>query len=240
MSGSKSVIWNAIVIAAVGILLAYSWAEGRWTGRWHPSFVSQLAAEQLKTVPLSAGDWEGMNAEFNESQLALGELDGYLHRVYTHRITGERVQVLVVCGRAGPVSLHTPDVCYRGLGFVPMSAPKRETLVDSEEDEFSAKCWGADFKKTTPLGRDVLRIGWTWLAGGRWQAADQPRFEFATEPVLFKAYFIHPLYKEGAGWSEDSIPLLAKDLLPVLTEHLSQPAVNHAEGDSSQSPSDAG
>ncbi len=225
----KSLFWFLIVLAAVGLLLGYSWAEGQWTGRWNPSDASRLAAAKLKTVPLSIGDWEGQDAEFNESQLALGELDGYLHRIYLHRTTGERVQVLIVCGRAGPVSLHTPDVCYRGLGFLPTSLPEREALRASDDAGPDAYCWGADFEKTTPLGKETLRIGWTWLAGGRWQAVDQPRFEFATEPALFKAYFIHPLHQAGTSWDEDSIPKLAKDLLPLLTEHLVQSAKAPAE-----------
>lgn len=88
---------------------------------------------------------------------------------------------------------------------------------------------GGRLSKSTPLGRELLRIGWTWYAGGQWQAADQPRFEFATEPVLFKAYFIHPLHQEGTSWAEDPIPRLAKDLLPQLTRHFGLPSAPPAD-----------
>lgn len=226
MSRFQSFLWFVTILLSAGFMLAYGWAEGHWTGRWHPSNLSHLAAEKLKSVPMSVGDWQSRDEEFNESQLALGELDGYLYRTYLHRTTGDRVQVLIVCGRAGPVSLHTPDVCYRGMGFIPLTKPGRKTLTEGANVEEKSVCWGADFQKTTPLGRDLLRIGWTWLAAGRWQAVDQPRFEFATEPVLYKAYFIHPLLKDDATWEDDSILRLAKDLLPMLTEHL---AISDAE-----------
>ena len=91
----------------------------------------------------------------------------------------------------------------------------------------------ADFQKTTPLGREFLRIGWTWLAQGRWQAAEQPRFEFAMEPVLFKAYFIHPLLKEDDNWNQDPIPRFARDWLPIVTPHL----LNVEEASPQQTPS---
>lgn len=237
----KSIVWWGAVFGALAVTLGYAWGEGLWTGRWRPSDVAPLAAARLNTVPLSVGDWEGADIEFNESQLALGELDGYLHRVYVHRSTGDQVQLLIVCGRAGPVSLHTPDVCYRGLGFSTLSKPRREALVLGDDDEGDAACWTADFQKSTPLGREFLRIAWTWLAGQRWQAPDQPRFQFATEPFLFKAYLIHPLHKEGIPWDDDPIPRLAKDLLPTLTRHLAAtaaPSLESSAAEEEQSPID--
>ena len=44
-------------------------------------------------------------------------MTGYLLRTYTHRISGETFQVLLVCGKPGPTSLHPPDVCYQGAGY---------------------------------------------------------------------------------------------------------------------------
>jgi hypothetical protein len=111
-------------------------------------------------------------------------------------------------------------VCYRGLGFQTLSKPARRVLIPSEGDEPGAECWGADFDKSTPLGREFLRIGWTWLAQGKWQAPERPRFEFAQEPVLYKLYFIRRLAKEGAGWEDDAMTRLARDLLPMLARHL--------------------
>lgn len=201
------------------LLLAYGWAEGRWTGRWQQSNASKVAASRLKHIPLTVGSWVSADGDFDERQMTLAELDGFLHRIYADETTGDTVQVLVLCGRPGPVSLHTPDVCYRGLGFHPTSAPARKLLTDSVPNG-SAECWMADFEKSTPLGNEYLRIGWTWLASDGWHAADQPRLEFAQEPALYKVYLIHRVTKLGIPWKEDSIPRLSQVLLPVLTNQL--------------------
>ena len=53
-----------------------------------------------------------MPAEAYEA--AAAELEGWLARRYLHRRTGVVVHVLLLCGRPGPLSVHTPEVCYYG------------------------------------------------------------------------------------------------------------------------------
>ncbi len=211
--------WILSLIVATGTLLAYGYAEGVWAGRWQPSDASRRAAERLKDVPLVIGSWASEEGEFDDRQLALAELDGVLYRVYTDRTTGQSVQLLVVCGRPGPVSVHTPDVCYRGLGYSTTLPPARQILTQDDEGR-ELTCWAADFQKPTPGGKEFLRIAWTWLGDGQWRAADQPRFEYAREPYLFKAYLLHPVMSARSDWTDDAIPSLAKELMPVLTRTL--------------------
>jgi hypothetical protein len=213
--------WTSAVMAAVGLLAAYTWAEGVWTGRWNPSDAPRAVAARLKQIPRAIGAWDGEDSGFDERQLALGGLDGYLYRIYSDSATGDQVHVLIVCGRPGPVSVHTPDVCYRGLGFSALSHPVRKSLaLDSPGD--GATCWTADFQRPIPGGTETLRIAWSWFAAGQWQAADRPRFEFAREPALVKAYLIHPLADPRAAWEDDSIPRLARSLWPLLSESLGE------------------
>lgn len=228
--------WGLAVLAALGGLLAYGWAEGIWTGRWRPTDAGRRAAAKLKDVPLMIGGWQGADGEFDERQIALAELDGYLYRIYTNSIDGSQVQVLVVCGRPGPISVHTPDVCYRGLGFTTLARPVRKTLMKDHEGN-DATCWTAEFQRPALGGHEYLRIAWTWFAGGAWRAADQPRFEFAQEPVLFKVYLIHPVSKPDTPWDEDSIPQFSTQLLPVLEDYLAERATRSEDLTPGRSPS---
>lgn len=226
----RSMVAAAVALAA---LLAYGWAEGMWTGRWQPTGAGRRAATKLKDVPRQIGVWEGSDGEFDERQVALAELDGYLYRIYANANDGQQVQVLVVCGRPGPISVHTPDVCYRGLGFTTVARPIRKSLMKSE-DGADARCWTAEFQRPATGGKEYLRIAWTWFADGGWHAADQPRFEFARESTLFKVYLIHPVSKPDTPWDEDPIPHFAKQLLPVLADYLTDRAPNAGSASGSQ------
>ena len=58
--------------------------------------------------------------------------------------------VLLVCGRPGPVSVHTPDVCYAGVGYAMENPP---VLYQPPSATPSGEFWMADFvqqKSTIP------------------------------------------------------------------------------------------
>ena len=64
--------------------------------------------------------------------MARAGIKGCVYRRYRNPRTGESVSVLLVCGRGGPISVHTPDVCYAGAGYRPTarSEPKEVDLGD--------------------------------------------------------------------------------------------------------------
>src|SRR5262245_29906799 len=99
-------------------VVAFSGAvHGVWTNRWAGSDGLAQAAARLEQVPLTLGDWDGRPLEVNPREAALTEAAGYVHRQYVNRRTGSVVSVALLCGRAGPISVHTPEVCYAGAGF---------------------------------------------------------------------------------------------------------------------------
>ena len=132
-------------LVALPLLVAFGLAEGRWTGRWVNDERVTAAAARLKTVPLSFGDWTGEENELDPKQVEKAELSGSLMRQYAHK-SGTNLSLLLVCGRPGPISLHTPDVCYGGIGFL-MSGP-------------------ADRKAVVPGGPPAFRLGRFQNLGG--------------------------------------------------------------------------
>src|SRR4051812_4852958 len=104
-------------IAAACLLVGFGVAEGFWTDRWHQSHAAYDAGRQLAGLPLAVGDWEGAGGELDPRQVVKAELTGSILRQYANKSNGTTVTVLLVCGRPGPVSVHTPDVCFVGSGF---------------------------------------------------------------------------------------------------------------------------
>lgn len=194
--------------AAVAII-ACGTVHGLWTNRWQLSDEPARSAAKLQQVSMSLGDWEG---EPGGTKLARDMAGALFHR-YRHRQTGQVVTVFVVCDRPGPVSIHTPDVCYEAAGYE-VTKPTRFTAPQD-----GGAFWTARFhKKRADAGGD-LRIFWSWNAGQGWQAADDARLSFARFPALYKLYLIYEV--TGEENLPDSPPVrLMQQLLPELQRAL--------------------
>src|SRR5436190_11210209 len=100
------------ILLPLSLLMAFGIAEGIWTERWHQSHAAEEAGARLSSIPPAVGDWESREEQLDPRQVVKAELTGSLVRHYTNRSTGVTVTVMLVCGRPGPISVHTPDVCF--------------------------------------------------------------------------------------------------------------------------------
>jgi hypothetical protein len=121
-------------------------------------------------------------------------IQGHLSRRYRNRRSGEEVAVLVVCGRPGPISVHTPDICYRAAGYSPVGEPARTDYALGDRKQ---PLWGLRFHPpASRAGTSDLEIRWGWLAGDGLVAPENSRVAFAGKPALYKLYVIqerHPI-----------------------------------------------
>src|SRR4051812_11962765 len=98
--------WPAVV--AVAALVLAGVVPGVLTGRWAAGGRPAELADRLALAPAAVGDWEGQSREAAPREAEAGGVAGLIHRDFTHRRTGRAVSVSLVCGRPGPVSVHTP------------------------------------------------------------------------------------------------------------------------------------
>src|SRR5205823_5812633 len=100
-------ILPAVAIAAV---LVTGVVHGFWTGRFDFTEGVSGAVERARTAALDLPTWEGSALDVHSG----GDTSTvhHLFRRYVHRESGREIMVLLVCGRPGPVSIHTPDACY--------------------------------------------------------------------------------------------------------------------------------
>src|SRR5262249_10109712 len=157
---------------------------GYWTDRWSKASAAPASVALLEEMPLDLGDWQGEKLE--GPTRGTEHLQGQFYRRYKNHRTGAMVSVNLVCGRPGPVSIHTPDVCYGASGF-DVADPMKFQRKDGIE------CWTAEAVQRKASEQTRLRLFWTWNAGGKWQAADNPRIAFARHPVLYKLYLVREL-----------------------------------------------
>jgi hypothetical protein len=151
--------------------------------------------------------------------IAAAQLSGYLSREYVHEGSGEVMSILLVCGRPGPVAVHTPDICYRGGGYE-MSPKTPFTLPAEPPLQKPAHFLTAKFVKEDATAPDALRIYWAWNAGDGWVAPTNPRWAFARYRALYKLYVIHHLTGPGESPDGDPSQEFMKVLLPQLHQSL--------------------
>lgn len=106
-------------VAAAGV------AHGLYSDRWERSPDRAAAAAKLADLPRTIGPWVGEDRSLDPAEVAAAGVDGYAHRVYRNPATRQAVTLFVVCGRPGPVAVHTPDVCYQASGFMMAGRPAR-------------------------------------------------------------------------------------------------------------------
>jgi hypothetical protein len=202
---------------ALLLLVVSGVVHGLWTDRWRTSDEPAAWAARLDNVPRSIGEWDGQDLPVESKHLQVAEATGCLARAYVHRRTGEVVSVVVVCGRPGPVSVHTPDVCYRDNGHGLVETPEKFlAAVPGRQAEF----WTARFRKGDTALPTYLRVFWSWNGGGGWKAPANPRLEFARRPALYKLYVIRQLAQLEEAPGKDPCTEFLPLLLPELRRAL--------------------
>lgn len=206
-------VWIALLlVVGTGV------SESLWTNRWSASKELQAAVARLEDFPSTVGDWEGHSDQLDARQLELGEIEGYASYRYVNRRNGNAVSVLAVCGRPGPISVHTPDICYRGAGYEPIGAPVKLPLEGA--GTAGTEFWMSNFSKPSPGASSHLRVFWAWSAAGAWQAPDNPRLRFARYSALYKLYVIRQVAAPDEPVKGDPSVEFMQLLLPRLQQTL--------------------
>lgn len=203
---------SRIVPLAVAIVLVVCTGvvSGIWTGRWIPSRVIEQAAARLENVPLKIGDWEGKAEPFNVQDYASAGIRGGVVRRYHNIQTGDEMTLMIVCGKPGPISVHKPEDCYPSVGYEILS-DRVPTPVQPGQDQPRSQFWTWHMGKLDGAVPRLLDVTYAWSTDGTWQAPERdPRFVFASSPVLFKIYVVHEV-PPSAGAAEPPRGPLAED-----------------------------
>jgi hypothetical protein len=203
------------VVTVLAVVVSSGVIHGVWTNRWTTPAVLEQAVARMDDLPMTLGDWDGQLGELDERQVAVADVSGCVHRRYVNRRTGDVVVVLLSCGRPGPLSVHTPEVCYRGAGYDQVGVRVKHP-GPAETGEF----WVCRFQKQRSSVSEHLRVFYAWNATGKWEPSESPRGTFARFPALYKLYVIRQLPREDEALEEDPSVEFLRALLPALQKAL--------------------
>jgi hypothetical protein len=209
-------------LAATLIVVASGVVQGLRTDRWAVSHELRDAVARIDLVPMSFGDWAGQPTEIDRRQLEAADIAGGMTRRYVNRRDGRALDVLLVCGRPGPISVHTPDICYTGAGYVLRDGQVQAPLTYGTPPRI-AEAWRGDFVKQNSVVPSCLRIYWSWSAGDGWKNPDNPRLVFAGHKFLYKVYVIRETSGPAGPAEDDPGGDFLKDFLPELDRVLGPP-----------------
>jgi hypothetical protein len=204
--------------AALAVVIGSGVVHGLAVDRWGVSADRRVAAARLSAIPSVIGEWSGESLTLPERQVTASGIDAYVMRRYRHQRGGDQVTVLVVSGKAGPVALHTPDVCWEAHGY--RQADPAEVLTLPRDGGPADEVRVGRFVKAGPALSDELRIAWAWTADGQWQVPDSPRVVFRNQGALYKIYVMRSAPRVEGPFEKDPAHAFLQALLPELRRTL--------------------
>ena len=205
------------------LVIGSAYVHGVMTNRWAPPPDLSPAAAKLDKLPAVIGDWHSQPIEMSEGQIKAAEVVGYFCRVYRNDKTRAEIQITVLCGPHGPISVHSPTICFPGAGLQQAYPEKKET-VDS--GKVKGEFWRTTFTMQSPDGvREDVDTFWAWSTDGICEAPNNPRLQYASSPHLYKIYATQRRNAAEAHKTNDE-PLpgceeFLKDFLPAFRSAIS-------------------
>lgn len=205
----------------MALTIASAAASGVFANRWGTSQSLAKAAERLALLPDQIGPWEKFaEKELDSETLEILECAGSLVRSYRHRANPNRVvRMALLAGPPGPLSVHTPEICYSA----------RDYTIERAASHFSVAGVGSlrhELWSMTLKGNDVegqaLEVAYAWNAGDGWQAPREARFSFGGQRCLYKIQVAADLETSVGRKSEERSICreFLEDCLPLLDTQL--------------------
>ena len=209
----KYLLSSSALVVAIFLTLVSGVLHGRFSQRFSRSQALDDAAERLKQLPTEFGPWRlESRKELSESAQAMLECAGYVHGTYVNGTSGHLITLAVIVGPHGPISVHTPEICFPSRNYKQQSDRER---VDLETDGSLADAfWAVTFRSTT-LDSHLLRSYYAWNMGDKWQAPESARLTFSGEPFLYK---VQLAFKAPPGTNldtHDACLQFLRDFVPV-------------------------
>lgn len=218
----RSHLTSVLFLVVLGLTLFSGVLQGRLSNRWGIKPDMAAAAKQLKVTPTRFGDWELTQAITLDAEIAkMLESAAYLGGIYRNKVSGESINMFVLLGPPGPVSVHTPDICYSSRDFAIIR--EREQVAVRDATGANAELWALTLRGND-LDANLLRVYYGWNDGGGWTAPDNPRFDYAGRPLLYKIQVAGNAAGEAAAKPDDLGQRFLRDFLPVLQPQLAPAA----------------
>lgn len=180
--------WALYYFACGAVLLGTfwgGWLHGNISNRWGADAVLQRAANRLQE-PFGSriGNWRLVSENpFSEDVVQSLQCPAHFCGSYSNDQTGDTVNVAMMVGPPGPISVHTPELCYSRQGYHTRGQQVVITIRDRGGQAHTL--WDLSLQ-SNDVAHSNLRVMYAWSVGGPWLASESPRFQHAGAGYLYK------------------------------------------------------
>ncbi len=208
-------LFVAAFLIVLGATLASGWVHGELVNRWGQEDALALAAGRLGSeLPARLGPGRLVDAvELEKEVVDALRIAGHWHGIYTNDQSGDTVVVAVLAGPSGPLTVHTPEICFSAADYELAGERKKWVVADERGQKHSLWQIHANSRHST---RPNLRVLFGWSRGDAWEAVAGPRFALAGLPVLYKLQLAGPARDEPSSPQRDP----CEDFLSRFLGHL--------------------
>jgi hypothetical protein len=186
---------SSVTIAVFLLMLVATIAGGAIVrrsglGAANPEHLKRAAQALGRPLPDRLGNWQvAQDTPLDARVVEMLKCPAHINRVYMHDQTGDRIAVAVMVGPAGPIAVHTPEICYSSQDYTIDSERTAVSFEQAEEAKHSF--WDVVFR-SSDVGGSKLRVLYAWSDGSRWDASERPRYAYAALPYLYKLQVAGP------------------------------------------------
>lgn len=209
-----------LIIAGLAILCVGKIADSAINSVGSADTEAQAAAVQrLDAIPKTIGFWDSSDNTLSEREIEVAGISGYIRREYHNSATGYTVNLTVLCGSSGPMSVHPPTACFQGVGYTLASGPI-VTAAKSTDSGFAYEFNKSSFRQGDTSVPEIVRVFWGWSPNGEWEAPANPRLTFRGQPYLYKLYVTDRALEDSSNTALPQIEAFLKDALPYISDAL--------------------
>lgn len=204
-----------LIVLMIGVT-AYC---GILTGRWAPFTGLEEAREVLRELPLTIGDWEaGEERQLSKDDVTMLQIEnGYICRRYKNSVSQAEVNLVIMIGKTGLVTAHTPEFCFGGRNYEKEST---RSAIAFPIVNYSGKgptddlLWKVNFINRAAQG-GTISFYYGVGVGDSWLASENPRTE------LLRYRYAYKLQAEAMVDGEtDNVRQFLGDTLPTVQKYL--------------------
>jgi hypothetical protein len=173
-------------VALIGLVtLATGIVTGTIGNRWQRPHDLSAVAKSLEKIAATpqVGPWRLKDTTHLSPEIVkLLHTSGDISCKYVNDQTGEQVDLVVLVGETGPLSTHSPEVCYSSREYQVISEPESQ-VVESTSGPAGLLSMTLS---SEGLDGSLLRVWYAWHNGVQWLAPRNARIALRAEPFLFK------------------------------------------------------
>ena len=151
---------------------------------------SREYADLMDDIPTEFGNWKRTKTAdlpwYAVEQLKVTRAENW---TYVNEQTNEYVYVSFLVGPTGRLSVHTPEACMDGQGYMISQKRQRESFSEEKGDDETEKNQDTFWRVaiTSKVAPENQIVSYYALGTGkRWWARENPRYELSQYPFILK------------------------------------------------------